>query len=99
VISQSGAFWWAPEDEEYEWLARHVASTAAREISFYLDAGRLEDGPNPDTGLSMLTVTRHLRDVLRARGYPVRYQEFSGGQDPIGWRTTLPDAIRHFLGR
>ena len=47
----------------------------------------------------MLTVTRHLRDVLRARGYPVRYPEFSGGHDPIGWRTTLPDAIRHFLAR
>lgn len=98
AISQSGSFWWAPDGEELEWLARDMASSPRRPISLYLDAGLLEDGPNPDLGVSMLTVTRHLRDVARARGYDVHYGEFPGGHDPIGWRTTLPDALRAFLG-
>lgn len=98
AISQSGSFWWAPEGDELEWLARDMSQSPRRPISLYLDAGRLEDGPNPDSGLSMLTVTRHLRDVARARGYEAHYREFSGGHDPIGWRTTLPDALKIFLG-
>lgn len=99
AISQSGAFWWAPEGEETEWLARTMATTPRRHVRLYLDAGELEDGPNPVTGLSMLTVTRHLRDVARARGYDVRYREFPGGHDPIGWRTRLPDAVVEMFGR
>lgn len=94
AIAQSGSFWWAPEGESLEWLARDMATSPRRPIRLYLDAGELEDGPNPDTGLSMLTVTRHLRDVARARGYDVHYAEFPGGHDPVGWRTTLPGALR-----
>lgn len=99
VISQSGSFWWAPDGAEPEWLARQVATSARKPLDVYLDAGLLEAEPNPETGLSMLTVTRHMRDVLGARGYPVMYQEFAGGHDPIGWRTTLPAALRHFFSR
>lgn len=99
VLSQSGAFWWAPDGQEYEWLAREISRSARLPISFYLDAGLLENGPNPETGLSMLTVTRHLRDVLVSRGYRIRYHEYAGGHDPIGWRTALPGALRWFLGR
>lgn len=98
AISQSGSFWWAPQGQPLEWLARDMATTPVRPITLYLDAGELEDGPSPDLGLSMLTVTRHLRDVARARGYEVHYDEFAGGHDPIGWRTTLPNALASLLG-
>ena len=58
AISQSGSFWWAPEGQELEWLARQMATRPRKPIELYLDAGLLEEGPNPDLGLSMLTVTR-----------------------------------------
>lgn len=99
AIAQSGSFWWAPDGEEPEWLARWVADEPARPVTVYLEAGRLEAEPNPDTGLSMLTVTRHLRDVARAKGYEVHYNEYSGGHDMTAWRVTLPDALRALLAR
>jgi len=56
VISQSGAFWWAPkrdEGEEPKWLAREYASSARQPVKFYLEAGMFENDikgsgrPNP----------------------------------------------------
>ena len=98
VISQSGSFWWSPDGEEYEWLARELAARAALPIRFYLDAGALESSPNPELGLSMLTVSRHLSDVLHAKGYEVHFFELPGGHDPISWRRALPDALRVIVG-
>jgi enterochelin esterase family protein len=97
VLSQSGAFWWAPEGEEWEWLARQLATSDRLPINFYIEAGQLEISPNPETGLNMLTVSRHLRDVLTARGYVVHYREFPGAHEPIVWRVTLADGLRALL--
>lgn len=93
VIAQSGSFWWAPDGEETEWLARTLAASPPQPVTLYLEAGLLEDDPNPATGLSMLTVTRHLRDVAVAKGYEVHYHEIAGGHDPTAWRATLPRAF------
>jgi enterochelin esterase family protein len=98
AVSQSGAFWWAPQEEETEWLARWMAEEPTQPVNLYLEAGLLEDGPNPETGLSMLTVTRHLRDVALAKGYSLHYREHAGGHDMTAWRVTLPDALRALLG-
>ena len=54
-------------------------------VRWYLDVGVLED--------RLLDSTRALRDDLRAKGYDVAYQEFSGGHDFFWWRETLADGL------
>ena len=68
-------------------------------VRFYLDAGSLEtkslrpvgDAPN------LIAANHKLRDVLREKGYFVRYHEFSGGHDYISWRGSFSDAILSLL--
>lgn len=102
VYSQSGSFWWAPgatsrtqKQVEPEWLTREFAATPLKPVSFYLEAGVFEVG---GPGLTMLDVTRHLRDVLRAKGNHVHYAEFAGGHGYFYWRYTVADGIVALLG-
>src|SRR5215212_10752257 len=69
VLSQSGAFMYgAPGDATPERLTREISSGARREISFYLEAGIFEVG-RFENGVDLLSSNRHLRDVLREKGY------------------------------
>jgi enterochelin esterase-like enzyme len=96
VLSQSGAFWWSPEgEEEPEWLTRHYATRERLPLRWYLDVGFLEEEP----GYRMVTVTRHLRDVLQAKGYPVQYAEVSGGHEYLSWRGTLAEGLLALMGQ
>lgn len=100
VLSQSGSFWWAPEGaEEHEWLTSRFALAPRRDVRFYLNVGLLERGPSPGHSPSQLVANRHLRDVLRARGYDVTYRELNGGHDYIGWPGGLADGLMALLGR
>jgi hypothetical protein len=36
---------------------------------------------------------RHLRDVLRAKGYDVIYREVGGGHEWVHWRAMLADGL------
>jgi enterochelin esterase-like enzyme len=111
ALSQSGAFQWAPRDAadrrlaEPGWLMREVLEADRRDLRFYLDAGLMEGerdlGWVPEDERdepSLLAANRHMRDVLRARGYPVHYAEFNGGHDWISWRGTLADSLIALLG-
>jgi len=101
VLSQSGAFAFAPEGEqEPEWLARQFAEGEKLPLRFYLDAGVTEVNSLRDRGNSpsLLTANRHLRDVLRAKGYEVHYAEFAGGHDYISWQGTLADGLQALMG-
>jgi len=59
-------------------------------VRWYLDVGRFD-------GL-MCESTPALRDSLRAAGYEVAYQEYSGGHDFFWWRETLGDGLIALLG-
>ena len=100
VLSQSGAFHWTPADDpEPEWLARAVAAAPPAPVRFSLRAGRLETWPTRDKhGPSVRTVNRHLRDLLRAKGYAFGYGEFAGGHDYRCWEAVLPEQLCELLG-
>jgi len=99
VLSQSGFVVWKPEDDPRDhWLARQVQDHPAVPVRWYLDVGTLEDTPRPDGGATMIEANRYLRDALRAKGYDVRYAEFSGGHDYLCWQGTLADGLMALLG-
>jgi enterochelin esterase-like enzyme len=102
VLSQSGSYWWppppdpskpdtfAPDDQDY--VARLFVDSPKLPLRFYLDAGSREFDRDVN-GSSILVTNRHLRDVLRAKGYEVFYQEFQGAHDYLSWRGTIADGL------
>lgn len=99
VISQSGSFWWKPDSEnEPEWLTRQFVTSKKLPLRFYLGVGLFETGPSPHGAPDMVAVSRHMRDVLRAKGYDVEYSECHCGHDYLNWRGMLPDALMKLAG-
>jgi len=101
ILCQSGSFWWsAPKPEPYtepNFLAKEFVKSPKLPLRFYMDAGSFEvdmDG----LGGSILEPSRHMRDVLLAKGYEVHYQESVGGHDYLSWRGTLADGLIALLG-
>ena len=103
VLSQSGSYWWTPPpdpskpdsfapDAEPSYVAQLFVNSPKLPLRFYLDAGSLELDRDGD-GSSILVTNRHLRDVLRAKGYEVFYQEFQGGHDYLSWRGSIADGL------
>lgn len=104
VLAQSGAFHRAPSgsvstdsNSETNWVARQFISSPKKPLRFYLDAGSAEFNATGSAD-SILFCTRTLRDVLRAKGYEVHFQEFEGGHDYLSWRGTLADGLIALLG-
>jgi enterochelin esterase family protein len=106
VFSQSGAFWWEPKMgitgdpdldaiPEANGIAAMYAESRKLALKFYLDAGTFEIGNVGSFGI--LEANRHLRDVLKAKGYPVTFQQFVGGHDGLSWRGTIADALVSLL--
>jgi enterochelin esterase-like enzyme len=98
VIAQSGSFYRAPPGQEPEWVARHLARSPRLPIHFIITIGRFETAAIPSRDPSMLTASRHLRDVLDAKGYASDYRELSSGHEHVAWRAALGDALRVALG-
>jgi enterochelin esterase family protein len=110
VIAQSGAFWrginhtasyWRDpaRDEGREGFAHAVASRDHVPVRYWLTVGRLECGVAFNAHIvSMVHASRHVRDVLLAKGYEVTLRETSGGHDPYHWESSLPEALIALLG-
>jgi enterochelin esterase-like enzyme len=108
VLSQSGTFWWSPRrdleeirlrrgEEEGNWIAREFIRREKLPLRFFLEAG-LYESDRFGSGGQILEETRRLRDVLRAKGYEVIYQDFPGGHHFINWRVSLADGLMALLG-
>ena len=107
VLSQSGAFDWSREHPQYgrasdattepNLVARLYRDARRLPLEFYLDAGTFEVD-SVGTGGFILEPTRHLRDVLLAKGYVVHYDQFVGGHDAVNASATLGDALVRLLG-
>ncbi len=90
---------WKPDGErEPSWLPRQYAAAPRLPLRLYLDIGLLESAPSRDDGPSGVAANRHMRDILRAKGYPVHYAEFCGGHDYLCWQGTLADGLRALRG-
>jgi enterochelin esterase family protein len=94
VLSQSGSYWWTKEgDEEHEWLTRQFVASPRLPVRFYLDVGLWETGNDKPHSPTQVAANRHLRDVLKAKGYEVIYSEFAGNHDYFYWRGTFSDGL------
>ena len=82
---------------EGNFLVREFLATPKLPLRFYLTAGTFEIDRDGGGG-NILESTRHLRDVLLAKGYDVRYQQFVGGHDGLSWRGALGDGLITLLG-
>lgn len=103
VVSQSGSYWWDPQccyprpqemvflGPDAAWLVKQFAAAPKKPLRFYMDVGLWE-------GADMVLPNRILRTVLEGKGYPVTYQEFTGGHDYLNWRGTLSDGLMAVVG-
>lgn len=102
VLSLSGTFSYFPgwnlDTTDFgvntNWVAQQFSSAPKLPIRFFLSVGRFEGGPV----WSLLRENRRLRDVLLAKGYQVRYWEYSGNHDALTWRDSLADGLIDLLG-
>jgi enterochelin esterase-like enzyme len=103
VLAQSGSFQFKNLNDASgsgpEWLVRQFELAPKSSVFFHLDVGRMEDRPEGNDGTTLLASNRHLRDVLKAKGYGVHYVELYSDHDPVHWRRTLPEALMATLGK
>ena len=77
---------------EGNFLVKEFLARPRLRLRFHLTAGTFEFDKNGKGG-GILEATRHLRDVLLAKGYEVHYQQFVGGHDGLSWRGNLADGL------
>jgi len=90
VLSQSGSFWWTP-DETPEWPTRQVSQTPPRTVRFFQEVGAMEIPQQLDTN-------RRFRDALRSNGVTVDYREFNGNHHYLAWHRGFADGLVSLFG-
>jgi enterochelin esterase-like enzyme len=90
---------------ERDWLSKTIAEKPRRPLRVYLEAGSMEDVSYEPrelpryAGSNVLASTRRLRDVMRAKGYVLRYNEFPGTHRGINWSGTFSDGVMFVFPR
>jgi len=103
VLSQSGSFWWKPDNEkDWEWLTHQFAAGPRLPLRFSFEAGLLENTSGAPPGQPipppMLVTNRNLRDTLQSKGYSLHYTEFNGNHTLFNWRGTLASHLIALVG-
>jgi pimeloyl-ACP methyl ester carboxylesterase len=98
ILSQSGSFGWRPEEaSEHGWLIRQCVALPRLPLRWYMDVGWLEAAIVVH-GPSQLLANRHMRDVVRAKGYSRRIRAMSSAnrssESSSGW---YPITLRALL--
>jgi enterochelin esterase family protein len=102
ILSQSGSYWFTPDWRKTlvtrylsgtGWLIEQYADHPKLPLRFYMEVGKFE------SGALQVATNRHLRDILRLKGYPVVYSEYYGGHDYLCWRGSLADGLIALIGR
>jgi enterochelin esterase-like enzyme len=78
---------------EGNFLVKQFLASSKLPLRFYLTAGTFEIDRFGEGGGGILEMTRHLRDVLLAKGYEVHYRQFHGGHDSHPWRGAFADGL------
>ena len=98
VLSQSG--WFLARDplrHEPGAFLEELMQTPTLPLRIYMEAGTDEKHYGVQAGTTLLGINRHLRDVLRLKGYDLMYREFSGGHGDVSWQQTLVDGLEHLF--
>jgi enterochelin esterase-like enzyme len=103
VLSQSGSFWWKPDEEKnFEWLTQQFATSPRLPVRFSFEAGLMENTSGGPPGRPvpppLLTANRNLRDALESKGYSINYTEFEGNHTMFNWRGTLASHLIALVG-
>ena len=94
VISLSGSYWWAPKHKKSlntYYVSENFMVKDLLPINFFITAGLFEGSRNGGKGI--LDGSRHLRDILRMKGYDVNYKEYAGGHDYYVWQSAIIDGL------
>jgi enterochelin esterase family protein len=101
ILVLSGSFWWG-RDKSGPWdeclstepgrMAKEFIAQPKLPLVFYMCAGIFEND-SLGCGGNIVEPSRQMRDVLRAKGYQVFYEEYSGGHDYLNWRGTLANGL------
>jgi enterochelin esterase family protein len=99
VVSVSGSYWYGLAiDGQPEWLTRRLAEAPRAPFSLYQQIGSWEDRPfDLSPGVSHLVANRHFRDVARARGYSLVYDEMSTAHDVAAFRIAMMRGLATLL--
>lgn len=85
ALSMSGSFWWSPPgtlENRSEYVAGLVAAGPKLPLRVFLSAGLFETAGGGTAGI--LETSRHLCDVMEAKGIPVIYRDHADGYDYLG---------------
>lgn len=98
VLCQSAAIHCSPfSKNNSHWLVKLLSTQAKLPLRFCLDVDINKNIHLPTWNACMLNSNRQLRDLLRARGYPLCYTEYSGSRDMLSWRNILSDSLTRLL--
>jgi enterochelin esterase family protein len=81
---------------EPNWLAQLALKRPASRTRFYLSAGTFEVDRDA-TGAAILEENRHLRDILRAKGVDVIFNQFVGAHDAVVRPGAMADGLQKLL--